>query len=423
MSQLFVEDRKALLSALVNYNLQDMPVKFKSTKIVYETQEQYKSMFNVDIPISKIFEIDEGIRKLTIDDIVDLNGNNKYPLIAGGCDNNGVIGYINTFTHDCEEMGSPSGFICVSTSFMNSCCRCTVQRGKFAASATVIVLKLRNEWKILEQVLPYLALMLQIELKLRFAQFDRKSLMNTILHSVPFKMNSDHKMVCDIEGLKYIYYCAIEGDSSSKNMYPVSFTPYYHIYFESPIGVMMKEVRIDELFEYYSKGKIKSLANCSDGQYPCISCSAVNNGIAKYINTHDYDTEKLGFPLLTVPGNGDIYKCFVQTGKFSAQTSVHLLKLKDERLNKYIGTLSFIMSLRFGDGTYEYHKGILNKERLMNETIELPVVVRGLSESEMKDLVDGLISIDELTNNGTSDKYTYEINENLLNNYIYTRLM
>ena len=81
------------------------------------------------------------------------------------------------------------------------------------------------------------------------------------------------------------------------------------------------------------------------------------------------------------------------------------------------------MSLRFGDGTYEYHKGKLNKERLMNETIELPVVVRGLSEEQINNLINGLTTIDEITDSGKSDKYTYEINENLLNNYIYTCLM
>ena len=206
-------------------------------------------------------------------------------------------------------------------------------------------------------------------------------------------------------------------------MYGVNITNYHGHIFESPINVIMKEVRIDELFEYYSKGKINSLANCLEGQYPCISCSAANNGIAKYINTYDYDTEELGFPLLTVPGDGDIYKCFVQTGKFSAQTSVHTLKLKNKQLYACIGTLSFIMSLRFGDGTYEYHKGKLNKERLINETIELPVVVRGLSEEQINNLINGLTTIDEITDDGKSDKYTYEINENLLNNYIYTCLM
>ena len=181
---------------------------------------------------------------------------------------------------------------------------------------------------------------------------------------------------------------------------------------ELPTGMMMKEVRIDELFEYYEKGKVSSLSKCENGPYPCISCTKSNNGIAKYINTYDYDTDELGFPLLTVPGDGDIYRCFVQTGKFSATTDVHILKLKDERLNKCNVLLSFIMSLRFGDGTYEYHKRKLNKERLMNETIMLPVVVRGLSED---DLIDH--SIYELTNDGTNKKYEYEINVNLLNTF------
>ena len=98
---------------------------------------------------------------------------------------------------------------------------------------------------------------------------------------------------------------------------------------------------------------------------------------------------------MSVPGDGDIYQCFVQTGKFSAQTSVHLLALKDnyKYLNNSIGLIAFIMSMRLGDGTYEYHKGKLNKERLANETIMLPVVIN-------------------------NDKYT--INENLLNNYVYS---
>ena len=59
----------------------------------------------------------------------------------------------------------------------------------------------------------------------------------------------------------------------------------------------------------------------------------------------------------------------------------------------------------------------------MNETIELPVVVRGVSEEQINNLIKGLTTIDEITDDCKSDKYTYEINENLLNNYIYTCLM
>lgn len=192
-----------------------------------------------------------------------------------------------------------------------------------------------------------------------------------------------------------IYIYRSEGSNSKDRMYPITATNYYGYTFETPLNVSIKEIKISELFDYFGKGKVKSLAKCDDGVYPCISCSAVNNGTAKYISTYDYDTEKLGYPIVSVPGNGDLYQCFIQIGKFSATPMVHLLKLKDKYnyLNKSIGLLAFLMSNRFGDGTYEYHKGILNTERLFEETIILPVI--------------------------TNDN-EFTINENLLNNWVYS---
>lgn len=216
----------------------------------------------------------------------------------------------------------------------------------------------------------------------------------------------------------YIYSC--EGTNDRKRMYGVNITNYYGHILESPIGVMMKEVRIDELFEYAGTGKVSSIDACNKGKYPCISGTITNNGIAKYIDTYDYD----GI-YLTCPSVSDVFKCYVQNGKFSARSSVNILKLKSEYqyLESSIGILAFIITLHISTGGYSYHGKNLLKDRLMNETIELPVVVRGLSESEIKQLIDGMVSTDELTNGGTNDKYTYEINENLLNNYIYTCLM
>ena len=186
---------------------------------------------------------------------------------------------------------------------------------------------------------------------------------------------------------------------------------------------MMKEVGISELFEYYDSGKNNSLAESKEGPYPCVSCSAYNNGISKYIDTYDYDTDKLGFSLLTVPGTADVFYCFAQSGKFSARTGVHLLKLKNKSLDGMLGLIGYLMSQEFSNGKYSYHSGAITKERLMNETITLPVIVRGISDKLLKMLANGETTLNELTNNGKNKDYTYEINENLLNNFVYTMMM
>ena len=130
---------------------------------------------------------------------------------------------------------------------------------------------------------------------------------------------------------------------------------------------------------------------------------------------------------ITVPSTGSVGYCFTQYGKFCIlNSSAHppsIIKLNDnyKYLTSCLDCLAYLMTQKFTK-IYSYSTK-LNNSRLMNETIELPVIVRGVNESEMKDLMNGMVSINELTNEGTSDKYTYEINENLMNNYVYTCLM
>ena len=156
---------------------------------------------------------------------------------------------------------------------------------------------------------------------------------------------------------------------------------------ETPIEVEMKEIKIMDILNYVSKGKIKNLQECESGIYPVISCSVVNNGYIKHINTYDYD----GL-YVTISGNGSAGTCFVQKGKFSASTDVHVLKLKDEYkyLESCLGLLAYIMTNKFMH-IYNYSTK-LNNARLMNETISLPTL-------------DG------------------KINENLLNAYVYEMML
>ena len=64
---------------------------------------------------------------------------------------------------------------------------------------------------------------------------------------------------------------------------------------------------------------------------------------------------------------------------------------------------------------YSYSSKLLSNERLLNESITLPVVVRGLTPEQEQQISNKEITLDELTNNFTSDQFEYELNENLMN--------
>ena len=391
-------------SLMIPFDKRTNEVNFDLLHVEDFSMENVINMIYRETKMSDLFELMPKGKKHAYGNLPE----GEYPFISNSKYNNGIKCYVNYYDYNGTYLTISSDAETVS---------CFVQRGKFAVQNIVSVLKLKPKYEYLidDNVIDSLALVITIELRKKYNLINRLNeyrLMRESLHFIPYCVNpkNNDEIIIDASGLRYIYLYNVIPDYTKEHH--ILMTYVHNGIVELPTGIMMKEVRIDELFEYYEKGKVSSLSKHENGPYPCISCTKSNNGIAKYIDKYDYDTDELGFPLITVPGDGDIHKCFVQVGKFSAQTSVHVLKLKDEQLNKCIGLLSFIMSLRFGDGTYEYHKRKLNKERLMNETIMLPVVVRGLSED---DLIDH--SIYELTNDGKSDKYKYEVNMNLLNTF------
>ena len=326
----------------------------------------------------------------------------EYPFIGTrSSHNNMIVKYVDYYDLDGD-------YICIG-SVPPVVGLCTVHHGKFAVQHNVIVLKLKSKFNRLTDCLNCLAGNLTQYLHLKYVKCFRLTddmMMNEMIPRIPFIQddNDKHKMIIDTEGLKYAFNFWNEGNDSKCY---------------NPSAVGMKEFTINELFNYYSKGKVNSLGKSSDGHYPCISCSAQNNGTAKYISMYDFDTNVIKTPLMTVPGDGDIYKCFVQSGKFSAQTSVHVLQPKYIEMYKCLTMIAYIMSLKFGDGTYEYHKGKLNKDRLMNESISLPVVVHNLSSAQEQQLANHSSTIEQLTNHFTDTSFTYELNENLMNWFCY----
>ena len=185
---------------------------------------------------------------------------------------------------------------------------------------------------------------------------------------------------------------------------------------------MMKEINVSELFETV-QFKEYNVADLECGPYPLISCSGQNNGIIGYYNEYSIDATKE--PHITVAGNTGGC-CFVQYGKFgmiNTHHAMHIIKLKPnyKHLEGFLGIIAFMMTSKFTK-IYSYSTK-LNKERLMKETILLPVIVEGIDKETLKKLTNGLTTLNEVTNNGENKDYTYEINTDLLTNFVYTMLM
>ena len=194
-------------------------------------------------------------------------------------------------------------------------------------------------------------------------------------------------MVYDI----YIYRC--NGTSDRKAMYGCTLQIYNGFTIgEFPNEVEMSEIKISDLFELETGFKKYNISKCEKGDIPCIGTSSSNNGIIGYVKEVSYDSKDI--PIITLTETGSTGQCFVQRGKICIGHSANqILKLKGEYsyLNKSLGLIALLMTIKFKLSSYSYLNG-LNKDRILNETIQLPTI-KG------------------------------KINENLLNSWVYDTLL
>lgn len=131
------------------------------------------------------------------------------------------------------------------------------------------------------------------------------------------------------------------------------FVPKFAEYDESKL----KYVKFNDYFKLI-KCKNTIIKNTSDGKYPLISSSSLNNGICKYISTFECDLEQES---LSVSINGSVGYCFVQTGKLSKTCDIKLfsnerninLKLNSLILTQYLTNLNFDWSHKLSTDALE----------------------------------------------------------------------
>ena len=126
------------------------------------------------------------------------------------------------------------------------------------------------------------------------------------------------------------------------------------------------------LMEYFELVKFKSTPsnyepdnkNKAALKYPLIGARKVNNGVVKFIDVYNIDTNGEDYLTLCKQGDGGSGYCFVHNGKFSLCSTMYLLRLKEEYKNKIdLKVNAELLTLQITNMGFGFTKGI-NQERL-----------------------------------------------------------
>lgn len=358
---------------------------------IYDNVPPFETPFAHSMHLFQLFNFVKPTHELTED---EMNTPGPYPLVDLSVHNNGIVKFINSYTHDSTcETEDDHGFITMTLPRVDSPPSCSyVHRGKFAVTSNVVILTLKQGYRYLQPALTALAMYIHTELNLRYRAFTDYQVYCIVLHWVPFKIDpiTKNRFVIDVSGIKRIYNFAFEPSNDEKDFYPVEWSESDKAFV--PVS-KLEEVNISELFERVNVKKYTK--NLSKGPYPLVSSSGKNNGVVSYVNVFSYDTQ--GKNVLTVASNGSVGQTFVQNGKIAITGDVNIISLKPEYdyLNDALGYIAIIMTKKFTQKySYSYK---LNGSRLMAEKIHLPVIA---SEQPGKN----------------------KINLNLLHHYLWTTL-
>jgi len=322
------------------------------------------------------------------------------PLIGNTSHNNSIIKFVNYYNFEGD-------YICINV--VNPYIGlCSVHHGKFAVQHNIIVLHLKSKYKRLTDCLSCLACNLTQYLHLKYIKcfrINEREIINEFIPRIPFiqDLNNSHKMIIDSEGLKYCFNFWSEGNDLINKFY-------------NPSIIGLKKINIGQVFNVVNGISDNDRKTMKPGVYPLISSSGLNNGIIDYIDKYNYDGEFISYCR-----SGSVGCCFVQIGKFMILNhSTGLIQLKPEYryLSSCLTLLAYWMTQHFKQ-SYSYSSKLLSNDRIKSETITLPVVVKGLTHEQKQQISNKSVSINELTNNFTSDKFEYELNENLINWFCY----
>lgn len=125
----------------------------------------------------------------------------------------------------------------------------------------------------------------------------------------------------------------------------------------------------DEDYFIIRRGASKYIKNMSNGEYPYISTSQKNNGIAAYVSEYNRDGN-----LITLAYDGSIGACFYQKDKFFASEKIVTIDIKGYELNEHIA-MFLIQILKLEAEMYSYGgRKWTVEQQLKNTSIRLPVV-------------------------------------------------
>ena len=172
-----------------------------------------------------------------------------------------------------------------------------------------------------------------------------------------FEIPDDIKKLILLYNINYNYSYNLsrinKGLLSIENNYPINIDI-----------VKWEKLRIGDYFEIIKTNKIFQIQSSNEGEYPLIGSSSMNNGVLKYINHYDYDGD-----YISVARTGSTGSTFYQSGKFSIDTYIKLLKpLENNNISLHIWSM---MMNHFLQKKYSYSSTITNS-KLLDEVIYIP---------------------------------------------------
>lgn len=130
--------------------------------------------------------------------------------------------------------------------------------------------------------------------------------------------------------------------------------------------------KISELFEIKTGANISKIFLDFRGQIPRITASATNNGIDSFTKETSVRNFRTNENCVSISFLGT---CFYQPIKASYDMKIHSIKIKDRKLNKYIGLfIAFVCNREFQKFSYGNQ---LSSTDLPKQQILLPITVDG----------------------------------------------
>ena len=350
---------------------------------------------SINAKLSSVFEIiTTGKQKNTFN--INLEG--LYPLISASTANNGIMGYVDNYLYDGQN---------ITISRVGNAGTTFYHEGKISLTDNCFILSRINK-KIAKVKYVFYLLKLNEDKKIRSIShgttrkiINKTDLDNLIIYLPSIEIQNAIISIIEPHEKLFVKYSNLVDISSVENakkdvdnlisiIEPIEKSIKTINLLQTKIGLFIEKtfnfindnLVNSDLIEFSLKDLLnikrglpitaKDLLN-NPGSYPLISASSKNNGIFGYFNDYMYDGQNI-----TISMNGNAGCIFYQIGKFSANSDVLVLSNSNKNLTNidYIYYLlktkeKEIQNLAIGTTRFRLGNSVIEKFKVLLPNIEI----------------------------------------------------